>query len=334
MTTAINTARTAENESAGSERLQVHYSPRPPVDVAEEIIAGLESRPRTISPKFFYDSRGAALFDRITLLPEYYPTRIERQIFTRYRKEIAEAVGSNRVLIEPGSGSSEKVELLLDALRPSAYVPLEITESHLLKAANHLIDTYPWLHVHAVCADYSDGLDIPATLPADPRLVFFPGSTIGNFDPAEAEQFLSQLRDAVDDRGALLIGVDNVKDIDILEAAYNDNQGITARFNLNALNHVNRLANGTFDTGKFRHVAFFNRKARRIEMHLQSLCDQTVTLADHSIDFGEGERIHTENSYKYSIHDFHELAQQAGFEPQHTWSDDREWFSVHLLRAA
>ncbi len=315
------------------QRLFVHTRPRPPADERGELLRGLREPPRCIAPKFFYDSHGAKLFDRITEQPEYYPTRVERELFRQHHRDIAAAVGPERLLIEPGSGSSEKVELLLESLRPSAYVPLEITESHLLGASRQLVQRYPWLTVHAVCADYSEGLDLPAELPAGPRLLFFPGSTIGNFEPEPARRFLRFLRRACGDDGSLLIGVDLRKEPAVLEAAYNDRAGVTAAFNLNVLNHVNRLVDGDFDPAQFRHCAFFNGTDSRVEMHLESLVDQTVTLANSPIAIAAGERIHTENSYKYTLDGFRELADNAGFRPRETWCDERHWFSLHLLDA-
>ncbi len=323
----------AQRHSVEGERLRLHHQPRPDGDRVRELLAGLRAEPRSIAPKYFYDSRGAALFDRITLQPEYYPTRVERDIFYRYRDDMAAAVGRGNVLIEPGSGSSEKVVLLLEQLRPSVYVPLEITESHLHSAARQLVEDYPWLRVDAICADYSDGIPLPADLPDKPRLLFYPGSTIGNFEPADARDFLAQLRIAAGDNGHLLIGVDLRKDPAILNAAYNDAAGVTADFNRNVLNHVNRVAGSDFDPDRFRHLAFFNEEKSRVEMHLESLSDQPVILAGESIFLHAGERIHTENSYKYSLDGFVELATDAGFESRQCWCDPLEWFSVHLLAA-
>jgi dimethylhistidine N-methyltransferase len=302
-------------------------------DSAAEILTGLRQMPKSIPPKYFYDSEGAALFDRITALPEYYLTRTEREIFRKHGEEMAEAAGRGRMLIEPGSGSSEKVELLLDALKPDVYVPLEITESHLLNASRHLVSRYPWLTVHAVCDDYSDGIELPEALPDGQRLLFFPGSTIGNFEPDQAARFLKHLHRACGDDGAVLIGVDLRKDSDILTAAYNDSESITARFNLNVLDHVNRLTRGNFEPRRFRHSAFFNERESRIEMHLESLESQRVTLAGEDFHFARGERIHTENSYKYTVSGFRALAGSVGFRPRHTWCDPNQWFSVHLLEA-
>lgn len=315
------------------QRLRVHYQKRPRADAHAEILRDFQQSPRKISPKYFYNSRGARLFDRITELPEYYLTRVERDIYRMFGHEMAEELGTGRLLIEPGSGSSEKVELLLEALRPSAYVPLEITESHLLSASRSLVERYPWLQVQAICGDYSNGVHLPESLPDAPRLLFFPGSTIGNFEPEQAARFLGHLHDACGACGSLLIGVDLTKDYGVLHAAYNDTRQITAEFNLNILDHLNGLLPADFDLQNFRHRAFFNAEQGRIEMHLESLCQQSVRLGNREFELAAGESIHTENSYKYSIADFHELAKSAGFAPRRTWCDSRNWFSVHLLDA-
>ena len=321
-------------ESAANERLRLYYQPRPAENTREEILTGLTANPRRIAPKFFYDSKGAALFDQITRLPEYYLSRVERQIFRQHSKDMAQTVGRGRVLIEPGSGSSEKVTMLLDAFRPAAYVPLEITESHLLRASHQLVMQYPWLSVHGICADYSSNIPLPDTLPDAPRLLFFPGSTIGNFEPTAARIFLGHLHDACGDDGALLIGVDLRKKSNILNAAYNDSAHVTAQFNLNILDHTNHLADGNFNRDFFRHLAFFNDDESRVEMHLESLESQTVTVAETPLYLEAGERIHTENSYKYSVESFQAMAAEAGFKPRRFWVDPAGWFSVHLLDAA
>lgn len=322
------------NSPTGLPRLTFHIRHREEADQRHEVLAGLCEKPRSIPPKFFYDSKGAHLFDCITQQPEYYLTRVERNIFFRYRKDIAAAIGRGSVLIEPGSGNSEKVELLLDSLRPQAYVPLDITESHLRDAAQRLVERYSWLCVHAVCGDYSSGLDLPAELPRTRRLVFFPGSTIGNFEPALAGRFLHLLRRACGENGALLIGVDLRKDAAVLNAAYNDKAGLTAAFNLNVLEHVNRIVDSNFDPTCFHHHAFFNEEHSRVEMHLESLMDQKVSVAGQVLDLAAGETIHTENSYKYSVEGFQNLAESAGFKACRTWCDDDNQFSVHLLNSA
>lgn len=315
-------------------RLVFHQQHRSTDHPRDEILAGLRHQTRYISPKFLYDETGAELFDRITEQPEYYLTRTERQILLQNRAEMCAAVGTGKVLIEPGSGVCEKVELLLEQLQPSLYIPLDISERHLHCAAQRLVDRYPWLRIQAVSCDYTQGLELPDDLPASTRLLFFPGSTLGNFEPAVACQFLSCLRQACGADGALLIGVDLRKDATTLNAAYNDRAGMTAAFNLNILRHVNRLADGDFDPSRFRHRAFFNEQHSRIEMHLESLVEHDVTLGDELFHFAAGETIHTENSYKYTVADFQRLSHTAGFALVNTWCDDAERFSVNLLRAA
>lgn len=315
-------------------RLVFHQQSGDAVHPRDEIMAGLRQPRRCISPKFLYDETGARLFDCITEQPEYYLTRTERQILQRHRAEMRATVGTGNVLIEPGSGVCEKVELLLDQLQPSLYIPLDISEQHLQCAAQRLIDRYPWLRIQAVSCDYTQGLELPEDLPDTARLLFFPGSTLGNFEPAFACQFLSGLRKACGDDGALLIGVDLRKEASTLNAAYNDRAGITAAFNLNILRHVNRLVDGDFDPACFRHRAFFNEQHSRIEMHLESLRDHEVTLGGEVFHFAAGETIHTENSYKYTMADFQRLSRTAGFALAKTWCDDAKRFSVNLLRAA
>ncbi|QIB64191.1 L-histidine N(alpha)-methyltransferase [Kineobactrum salinum] len=300
-------------------------------DMAAEIIAGLTARSRYLSARFLYDQQGAALFEAITDLPEYYLPRMERSIIAGHCNEISALIGPGRVLIEPGSGNCSKVEWMLEALRPAAYVPVDVTREQLTLSAQRLVARYPWLEVHAICADFGSDIRLPGSLADRPRLLFFPGSTIGNFTPAEAIAFLARMRQLCGEHGALLIGVDLYKNEDLLNAAYNDSAGITAQFNLNVLKHVNEVAGGNFECDRFRHVAFFNDSESRVEMHLESCVDQTVTVGDHQLVFRQGDRIHTENSYKYTIAGFRAVAEAAGFVARHTWCDENGWFSVHLL---
>lgn len=320
-------------EARQSTQLRFFHHPCELQDVLTELLSGLRRHPRRIHPKYFYDERGAALFDRITALPEYYPTRCEREILVRYRHVIAEYIGADSVLIEPGSGSSEKVALLLDALRPQLYVPLDISGEHMLVASRRLIGHFPWLQCCAVVADYSTDFELPPVLPAGRRVVFYPGSSIGNFDPPAAVDFLRRLYDLVGVGGGLLIGVDLQKDADILHRAYNDSSGVTAAFNRNALHHINRLVGSDFDPGAFEHVAFYDPQQKRVEMHLESRCDQRVDFGGQPLQFAAGERIHTENSYKYTRRSFAALAARAGFRLEQTWYDRGELFSVHYLVA-
>jgi len=306
-----------------------------PADFAAEVLAGLRRRPRYIPPKFFYDARGSQLFDAITALPEYYLTRAEVEVLAANAAEIAQRVGTGSLLVEPGGGSCAKVRILLEGLRPCAYVPMDISREHLRAAAEQVAAEFPWLEVHASCADFTRAMTLPETAPEPegPRVAFFPGSSIGNFDPEGAVGFLAAVAELVGPGGFLLIGADRKKDKAILDAAYDDAAGVTAAFNLNLLERMNRELGADFDLAAWRHRAFYNEAQGRIEMHLVSLRPQTVRVAGESFTFDAGETIHTENSYKYGIEEFQGLAARAGFEPAAVWTDARGRFAVHLLRA-
>lgn len=303
-----------------------------PADMRADVLAGLSRRRKQLPPKYFYDQRGSRLFDAITELPEYYPTRTEIGILQRHGSEMAEMVGRDALLVELGSGSSYKIRVLLQALEPTVYVPVDISREHLLESAGALARCFGGLEVHAVCADYSVPFELPLNGEDRGRAAFFPGSSIGNFDPDEARRFLGRIGALVGPGGKLLIGVDLIKDAAVLNAAYNDAQGITADFNVNLLRRINRELGADFDLEGFRHLAYFNTAESRIEMHLVSKADQRVGLAGEGFAFGEGESIHTESSYKYSIEGFHALAGEAGFEAERVWSDPDDLFSVHCLR--
>ncbi len=293
-----------------------------------ELLAALARRPRRIAPKFFYDAAGSALFDRICELPEYYPTRTELGLLERYGREMAECIGAGAEIIEFGAGSSRKVRLLLDALRaPRRFVPIDISAEHLHEAAARLRADYPALEVLPIAADFTRRLLLPAA--AGPRVGFFPGSSIGNFTPDDALAFLRRTA-AVLERG-LLIGVDLVKNPARLHAAYNDAAGVTAAFNLNLLARANRELGADFDLAAFDHHAFYEPRQRRIEMHLVSRRAQTVRVCGQTFGFDEGESLHTENSYKYTIEQFRALARDAGWRPAAVWVDDERLFSVHWL---
>lgn len=300
-------------------------------DKRSEILNGLQQEQKTIDPKYFYNARGSSLFEQITGLPEYYPTRTERQILKRDAKAMAELCGEDCVLIEPGSGSSEKVRLLLDTLKPAAYVPMDISSDFLKRSAIQLAEEYPWLSIHAVCTDFAKQKKEPEGLPAGKRVVFYPGSTLGNMKPDDAVEFLRNLGPWLNRDGGVLIGIDMHKSTRILEAAYNDQQGVTALFNLNILRNINVLMGANFDTGHFTHQAFYNEEKYRIEMHLVSEIDQVVKLADTRVSFTRGETIHTENSYKYTQESFLDIARRAGFSIQSSWSDEQQLFGVHYL---
>ena len=301
-------------------------------DFHAEIIRGLASTPRFIPPKFFYDERGSQLFAEICKSEEYYPTRTELAIIRENIDDIAQHLGSGCLLVEPGSGESAKVRELLDVLRPFAYLPMDISSDFLQQEAQKLAAEFPWLDVHAVCADFTTSMTLPYTAENMQRVAFFPGSTIGNFEPEEAESFLRDIACMVGDDGGLLIGVDLVKDCEILNAAYNDAAGITAAFNLNLLRRINRELGANFNLDQFVHKAFFNREKSRIEMHLVSLVAQQVSIADCCFEFAAGETIHTENSHKYAIEDFQAMARRAGFKPVKVWTDAEKLFSLQFFK--
>lgn len=311
------------------DRLSEGEAPAP--GLAKALKPGLAAAPRHISPKHFYDHRGSQLFDLICQQPEYYPTRTEQQILEQASAEIAALAGPQSTLIELGSGVSRKIRLLLDALRPARYVGVDISRTFLLESTQRLADDYPWLEVHALCADFSGPFELPAFSHAAHPVVFFPGSSIGNFTPEEAKTLLSRLGAQLPVGAGLLIGVDRIKDRARLEAAYNDARGVTRAFNLNLIERLRREAGVAIDPDDFEHLAFYNEDAARIEMHLVSRCDQRFWLDDQLIELEGGERIHTENSWKYTPEGFVRLAGEAGFTPRGHWSDEKGLFSVHYM---
>ena len=300
----------------------------------EAVMTGLARERKQIAPKFFYDERGSRLFEDILKQPEYYIPDVERALYARFAGEIAALAGKDSILIEPGSGSCEKVRLLLDALRPAAYVPLDICGEFLRESCRHLGEAFPWLPVHATCLDFTQELHLPEAVPEGRKVVFIPGSSLGNFTVSEARTFLRQIRQLVGDDGAMLIGLDRKKDTRILEEAYNDAAGITADFNMNLLVRINNELDGNFDLSAFRHEAFYDDRPGRIEMHLQSLQSQTVDIGGRSFAFAEGERIHTENSYKYHPEEFVRSAGIAGFRSRQMWTDAAQLFGVYFFDAA
>jgi len=304
----------------------------PPADMRAEIIAGLSRLRKQLPPKYFYDRRGSQLFDAITELPEYYPTRTEIGILERHGGEMADLVGREALLVEPGSGSSYKIRLLLQALKPAVYMPVDISREHLLESVASLAESFDELEIHAVCADYSAPFALPLGVNGGARAAFFPGSSIGNFDPDRGRQFLERIGNLLGTGSRLLIGVDLIKDASMLNAAYNDARGVTADFNTNLLRRVNRELDADFDLEAFRHEAYYNSSEKRIEMHLVSIADQQVSLGGKRFSFRAGESIHTENSYKYSVDGFHALAGEAGYQAERVWTDADDLFSVHCLR--
>jgi dimethylhistidine N-methyltransferase len=301
-----------------------------------EVLRGLRRRPRQLPCKWFYDERGSELFERICELEEYYPTRTELGILERHVAEMAEALGPRCLVVEPGSGSGRKTRLLLDALEdPAGYVPVDIAREALTSSAADLAREFPGLAVLPVCGDFTADIALPP-VPAGAarRALFFPGSTIGNFEPADAAKLLARWAAALGPESALLVGVDLVKDRDTLERAYDDAEGITAAFNRNLLARINRELGGDFDPDAFAHRALWNDEERRVEMHLVSRRAQTVTVCGERFAFEEGESIHTESSYKYGLDDFAELVRDAGLGLERTWTDEEPLFSMHLLAAA
>jgi dimethylhistidine N-methyltransferase len=302
-----------------------------PQPFARDVLEGLGRAQKSLPAKYFYDEAGSQLFDRICDLPEYYPTRTETGILRDAAGRIAARAGAGCSLVEFGSGSSTKVRILLDAMdAPAAYVPIDISAEHMRSAASALRADYPGLDVVPMAADFTRAVHLPADLPGR-RVGFFPGSTIGNFTPPEAADFLRQAGETLGEASLLVLGVDLRKQVGRLEAAYNDAAGVTAAFNLNLLHRMNRELGGTFDVAAFRHRAFFNPVESRIEMHLESLADQTVEVAGQGVKFGAGETIHTENSYKYSVDDLEALAGRAGWKVQERFTDTDGLFAVFCL---
>ena len=312
----------------------------PPTDAApreaflRDLHRALATQPHCISPKYFYDELGSLLFERICSLPEYYPTRTELALLQRHAHDIANLAGAHAEIVEFGAGSLLKVRLLLAALeQPARYLPIDISCTHLMNAAQQLARDYPHLDVYPIAADYTHMLCLPPPLAhTGQRVGFFPGSTLGNFTPQERLQFL-QTAAQVLHGGALLLGVDLVKSPATLHAAYNDAQGVTAAFNLNLLARANRELDCNFELAHFAHYAFYNAPQRRIEMHLISQCRQQVQLAGHCYEFAKGDSLHTENSYKFSLDDLHEQSIQAGFTPGPVWTDENQLFCVCWLDA-
>jgi len=298
---------------------------------AADVVAGLTAAPKHLPPKYFYDLAGSSLFERITRLPEYYPTRSEIAILQDNAPAIASMFPLGCALIEFGSGSSRKARILLgSAATVEAYIPVDISGDFLQQDLAQLRRDFPHLRVHPLVEDFTRPFEIPRELARLPRVGFFPGSTIGNFEPDEARLFLRHIGAVLGGGALLVIGIDLVKDEATLNRAYNDAEGVTAKFNLNLLARINRELGGDFDLSGFRHEAFFNGKSSRIEMHLASTRRQRVHINGATIDFQPGETIHTENSYKYTVRSFQALARGSGWQPLKVFTDGM--FSVHVLR--
>lgn len=310
----------------------IDLAPRP-ADFLSEVIEGLSRRKKALAPKFFYDAEGSRLFEAICELPEYYLTRAELEILARHARDIADILGHDLALIELGSGSSRKTRILLDALRPQLYMPLDIAGEHLVITSASLAAQYPWLTIRAVCVDYSQPFRLPLEA-AMRKVAFFPGSSIGNFDPEGAVTLLRGVRALVGPDGGLLIGFDLKKDRDVLQRAYNDRQGLTAEFNLNLLRRINRDLGADFAVDNFHHHAFYDQALGRIEMHLVSAVRQSAAVGGRRFHFRPGESIHTENSYKYAVADFSAMAAAAGFQGVRSWFDAAGRFCVQYLVGA
>jgi dimethylhistidine N-methyltransferase len=299
---------------------------------ADDVVGGLTTTPKRLPPKYFYDNAGSALFERITELPEYYPTRCEVSILKQHAKDIAALIPAGAALVEFGSGSSTKTRIVLSAAdKLAAYVPVEISTEFLHAQMADLRGEYPKVAILPVAADFTKPFDLPEAARSMPRVGFFPGSTIGNFEPHEASAFLRHAGRILGPGALFVVGVDLVKDTQVLQNAYNDSQGVTAKFNLNVLARINRQLDAKLDLDLFEHHAFFNRERSRIEMHLASLKRQRVKVCGECIDFRAGETIHTESSYKYTIESFGALARGAGWAPLAVWTDPDNYFSVHVL---
>jgi L-histidine Nalpha-methyltransferase len=298
-----------------------------------DVLKGMRARHKELPCKYFYDETGSALFEQITNLEEYYLTRTELAIMHRHAREMATLLGPRCLLVEYGSGSSLKTRLLLERMRePSAYIPVDVSEEFLHSSAEALSQEFPELEVIPLCADFTRPFNLPMpTLPAKRRVVYFPGSTIGNFEPDETLALLRQTAILCGRGGGLLLGADLRKDPRIIEAAYNDLQGVTAAFNRNILVHINRELGANFAVEQFAHRAFYNSSAGRIEMHLVSLQGQTVHIGDAEFHLAEGESIRTEYSHKYGFGDLVHLATRSGFEVQRLWTDEKKYFSVLYL---
>jgi dimethylhistidine N-methyltransferase len=309
--------------------------PVPDTTFARDVIAGLTARPKELPPKYFYDETGAKLFEQITELPEYYPTRTELMILREHSADIARLLPDRTALVEFGSGSSRKARTLIDAApKIAAYVPVDISSEMLAQEADDLRRDYPQLAVLPVDADFSKPFALPQAVAGMRRTGFFPGSTIGNFEPHDSSAFLRHAGRMLGPDALLIIGIDLVKDSNVLNAAYDDAQGVTAKFNLNLLARINRELEADFDLGTFCHQAFYNTERRRIEMHLASRKRQKARVCGRVIDFRAGETIHTENSYKFTVEAFGALARGSGWTPVANWTDPKSYFSVQALVAA
>ena len=330
-----------EPAQVAEEKFLIHnlVKREPRAGLAEDVRRGLASQPKRFLPKYFYDQLGSQLFEAICLLPEYYLTRAENEILEHYADEIVSSLAGNTTLLEMGSGSASKTRLIIEALlrkqEELLFIPVDISASALDSSSRILLQSYPQLRIEAYAADYFAGLAELATTQRARTLALFLGSNISNFDPEEALKFLRALRQVLHEGDALLLGADLKKDKRALEEAYNDALGVTAAFNLNVLARINRELGGNFDLRAFQHRASYNAAVGRVEIYIESLREQTVSISQLQMEvrFAEGEQIHTENSYKYDLSDIGKLADETGFTRAHTWLDQGEQFSSNLLLA-
>ena len=313
---------------------KAYHLDQPTSSFARDVIEDLSHAPKRLSPKYFYDATGSELFEQITVLPEYYPTRTELGILRDRASAISDFIPERAALVEFGAGATTKVRLLLGECELGAYVPVDISGDFLNAQADALRADYPGLAIHAVTADFTAAFELPEAIRAMPKVGFFPGSTLGNFEPGEACTFLRNARNILGNGARMVIGVDLEKDERTLCDAYNDAAGVTAQFNLNVLHRINRELGGDFDVGAFIHRAIYNRDRHRIEMHLISKKALTARVCGRKFSFRPGESIHTENSYKYSISRFTTLARNSGWTPLQSWTDEGRMFSVHALVAS
>ncbi len=310
------------------------YDLQPPKpDMLQEVVSGLSSKKKKIDPKYLYDQKGSELFDAITRQPEYYLTRTEEKILTHYADEIHSVIGEDAFLVEFGSGSSAKSRILLTSIRPCAYMPIDISKQYLQESVNGLSKDYPWLDIRATCADYSQDFELPWSPEGVDPVIFFSGSSIGNFSPSDAIDCMKRINRLAGRGGGLLIGIDREKAEDALHAAYNDANGVTATFSLNALQHINHKLDSNFSIEGFEHEARYNSPKSRIEIYLRSLRNQQVWVGDRQFHFDRDERILLEYSHKYTPESFLEISKEAGFTDKAHWTDSNEYFSVFFLAA-
>jgi len=303
-------------------------------DVTEELLGSLGASEKSVSARYFYDQRGSELFEAITQLPEYYLTRTEMALFDTLADELRAAIGTDCALVEYGSGSSKKIRQLLETVAPLAYVPVDISLSHMQDNARELHRDYPNLHIYPTCADITRRFELPEPVARLNKVGFFPGSSIGNFSPDQAVEFLSNVARTLGTGSRLIVGVDRKKDSAILEAAYNDSAGVTAEFNLNMMKHLGELLGVDLAPEKFVHRADYDAEAGCIRMFLEAVEAHEVEANGARIRFSEGERVHTESSYKYAPEEFAEIARRGGFRQVSHWSDPNDWFSIFLLEVA